>query len=224
MLTNINRNMFSRLFGQAPKQQKIKTSITVNDGIQKIKKTDDTINKKVTFLEKQIQKLENEAKELIRRKTGNNRKRALGKLKLKKLKEKELSKLMGMQFNLSVQQNALENASINTLVVASMQTANDAFKKIKKDINIDDVDELVEDLNEQHDLMEEVSNALGEPLFNTDLDEDELLAELDELEELEADQLLLPSVPETHLRPNIPQKVQETEEEKELKELEMMMN
>ena len=203
---------------------KIKTSITVNDGIQKIKKTDDTINKKVTFLEKQIQKLENEAKELIRRKTGNNRKRALGKLKLKKLKEKELSKLMGMQFNLSVQQNALENASINTLVVASMQTANDAFKKIKKDINIDDVDELVEDLNEQHDLMEEVSNALGEPLFNTDLDEDELLAELDELEELEADQLLLPSVPETHLRPNIPQKVQETEEEKELKELEMMMN
>ena len=224
MLTNINRNMFSRLFGQAPKQQKIKTSITVNDGIQKIKKTDDTINKKVAFLEKQIQKLENEAKELIRRKTGNNRKRALGKLKLKKLKEKELSKLMGMQFNLSVQQNALENASINTLVVASMQTANDAFKKIKKDINIDDVDELVEDLNEQHDLMEEVSNALGEPLFNTDLDEDELLAELDELGELEADQLLLPSVPETHLRPNIPQKVQETEEEKELKELEMMMN
>ena len=216
--------MFSRLFGQAPKQQKIKTSVTVNDGIQKIKKTDDTINKKVAFLEKQIQKLENEAKELIRRKTGNNRKRALGKLKLKKLKEKELSKLMGMQFNLSVQQNALENASINTLVVASMQTANDAFKKMKKDINIDDVDELVEDLNEQHDLMEEVSNALGEPLFNTDLDEDELLAELDELEELEADQLLLPSVPETHLRPNIPQKVQETEEEKELKELEMMMN
>ena len=224
MLTNINRNMFSRLFGQAPKQQKIKTSITVNDGIQKIKKTDDTINKKVAFLEKQIQKLENEAKELIRRKTGNNRKRALGKLKLKKLKEKELSKLMGMQFNLSVQQNALENASINTLVVASMQTANDAFKKIKKDINIDDVDELVEDLNEQHDLMEEVSNALGEPLFNTDLDEDELLAELNELEELEADQLLLPSVPETPLRPDIPQKVQETEEEKELKELEMMMN
>ena len=129
-----------------------------------------------------------------------------------------------MQFNLSVQQNALENASINTLVVASMQTANDAFKKIKKDINIDDVDELVEDLNEQHDLMEEVSNALGEPLFNTDLDEDELLAELDELGELEADQLLLPSVPETPLRPDIAQKVQETEEEKELKELEMMMN
>ena len=216
--------MFSRLFGQAPKQQKKKTSITVNDGIQNIKKTDDTINKKVAFLEKQIQKLENETKELIRRKTGSNRKRALGKLKLKKLKEKELSKLMGMQYNLSVQQNALENASINTLVIASMQTANDAFKKIKKDINIDDVDELVEDLNEQHDLMEEVSNALGEPLFNTDLDEDELLAELDELEELEADKLLLPSIPETPLRPAIPQKVQETEEEKELKELEMMMN
>ena len=78
--------MFSRLFGQAPKQQKKKTSITVNDGIQNIKKTDDTINKKVAFLEKQIQKLENEAKELIRRKTGSNRKRALGKLKLKKLK------------------------------------------------------------------------------------------------------------------------------------------
>lgn len=219
--------MFSRLFGENQKQQKKPISITVNDGIQNIKKTDNTINKKVVFLEKQIQKLENEAKELIKRKTGSNRQRALGKLKLKKLKEKELSKLMGIQYNLSVQQNALETASMNTLVVASMQTANNAFKKIKKDINIDDVDELVEDLNEQHDLMEEVSNALGEPLFNTDLDEDELLAELDELEELEADQLLLPSIPETPLRPAIPQKVQETEEteeEEELKELEMMMN
>lgn len=216
--------MFSRLFGQVPKQQKKPISITVNDGILNIKKTDNTINKKVVFLEKQIQKLENEAKELIKRKTGSNRQRALGKLKLKKLKEKELSNLMGMQYNLSVQQNALETASMNTLVVASMQTANNAFKKIKKDINIDDVDELVEDLNEQHDLMEEVSNALGEPLFNTDLDEDELLAELDELEELEADKLLLPSIPETPLQPAIPQKVQETEEEEELKELEMMMN
>ena len=221
--------MFTRLFGhpkpKAQEKQK-QNSTSVNDSILKLKNTDSTIDKKITHLEKQITKLEDEAKKLIRLKTKSSKQRALGKLKLKNLKMKELNKLMGMQYNLSVQSNALENAQFNTLVIQGMKDANNTFQKINKSINIDKVDDLVEDLTEQQDLMNEVSDALATPLFDNDIDEDELLAELDELEELDNDLNLLPNLPEvpkTETKP-IVQPIIQTEEEKELKELEMLMN
>ena len=221
--------MFTRLFGhpkpKAQEKQK-QNSTSVNDSILKLKNTDSTIDKKITHLEKQITKLEDEAKKLIRLKTKSSKQRALGKLKLKNLKMKELNKLMGMQYNLSVQSNALENAQFNTLVIQGMKDANNTFQKINKSINIDKVDDLVEDITEQQDLMNEVSDALATPLFDNDIDEDELLAELDELEELDNDLNLLPNLPEvpkTETKP-IVQPIIQTEEEKELKELEMLMN
>ena len=217
--------MFTRLFGhpkpKAQEKQK-QNSTSVNDSILKLKNTDSTIDKKITHLEKQITKLEDEAKKLIRLKTKSSKQRALGKLKLKNLKMKELNKLMGMQYNLSVQSNALENAQFNTLVIQGMKDANNTFQKINKSINIDKVDDLVEDLTEQQDLMNEVSDALATPLFDNDIDEDELLAELDELEELDNDLNLLPNLPEVPKTVNKP--IIQTEEEKELKELEMLMN
>ncbi len=217
--------MFTRLFGhpkpKAQEKQK-QNSTSVNDSILKLKNTDSTIDKKITHLEKQITKLEDEAKKLIRLKTKSSKQRALGKLKLKNLKMKELNKLMGMQYNLSVQSNALENAQFNTLVIQGMKDANNTFQKINKSINIDKVDDLVEDITEQQDLMNEVSDALATPLFDNDIDEDELLAELDELEELDNDLNLLPNLPEVPKTVNKP--IIQTEEEKELKELEMLMN
>jgi charged multivesicular body protein 4 len=219
--------MFSRLFGQpAPTVQQKQNSISVNESILKLKNTDSTIDKKITHLEKQITKLEDEARKLVKLKTKSSKQRALAKLKLKNLKMKELNKLMGMQYNLSVQSNALQNAQFNTLVIQGMKDANNTFQKINKSINIDKVDDLVEDLNEQQDLMNEVSDALATPLFDHDFDEDELLAELDELEELDNDLNLLPNLPEvpkTETKP-IVQPIIQTEEEKELKELEMLMN
>jgi len=217
--------MFTRLFGhpkpKAQEKQK-QNSTSVNDSILKLKNTDSTIDKKITHLEKQITKLEDEAKKLIRLKTKSSKQRALGKLKLKNLKMKELNKLMGMQYNLSVQSNALENAQFNTLVIQGMKDANNTFQKINKSINIDKVDDLVEDITEQQDLMNEVSDALATPLFDNDIDEDELLAELDELEELDNDLNLLPNLPEVPKTVNKP--IIQTEEEKELKELEMLLN
>jgi charged multivesicular body protein 4 len=135
---------------------------------------------------------------------------------------KELNKLMGMQYNLSVQSNALENAQFNTLVIQGMKDANNTFQKINKSINIDKVDDLVEDLTEQQDLMNEVSDALATPLFDNDVDEDELLAELEQLEELDNDLNLLPNLPE--VPKTVTKPIIQTEEEKELKELEMLMN
>ena len=217
--------MFNRLFGQSTKTD---IPVNVNESIQIISSTDLTLGKRIAHLEKQVNKLESEAKAFIKIKTKSNKQKALHKLRLKNMKMKEIDKLMNMQYNLSVQRSALENASMNTLVVKSIKTANNTVKDIQKQTNIDTVEELVDDLAEQHGLLNEVSDALSQPFFNNgDDDEDELLAELDEFEELEDDKKLnLPTCPTSNLLP-INQEdievIEETEEDKELKELESMM-
>jgi len=217
--------MFNRLFGQSTKTD---IPVNVNESIQIILSTDLTLGKRIAHLEKQVNKLEAEAKAFIKIKTKSNKQKALHKLRLKNMKMKEIDKLMNMQYNLSVQRSALENASMNTLVVKSIKTANNTVKDIQKQTNIDTVEELVDDLAEQHGLLNEVSDALSQPFFNNgDDDEDELLAELDELDEFEDDEkLYLPTCPTLNLLP-INQEdievIEETEEDKELKELESMM-
>jgi len=217
--------MFNRLFGQSTKTD---IPVNVNESIQIILSTDLTLGKRIAHLEKQVNKLEAEAKAFIKIKTKSNKQKALHKLRLKNMKMKEIDKLMNMQYNLSVQRSALENASMNTLVVKSIKTANNTVKDIQKQTNIDTVEELVDDLAEQHGLLNEVSDALSQPFFNNgDDDEDELLAELDELDEFEDDEkLYLPTCPTSNLLP-INQEdievIEETEEDKELKELESMM-
>ncbi|XP_075387832.1 uncharacterized protein LOC142426252 isoform X2 [Tenrec ecaudatus] len=83
--------------------------------------------------------------------------------------------------------------------------------------DIDKVDELMADITEQQELAQQISDAISRPVgFGDDVDEDELLAELEELEQEElARELLnvgdeeeeppggLPSVPSTHL-PAVP--------------------
>ncbi|MGH0157258.1 UNVERIFIED_CONTAM: hypothetical protein FKN15_064413, partial [Acipenser sinensis] len=58
--------------------------------------------------------------------------------------------------------------------------------------DIDKVDDLMQDITEQQELAQEISDAISKPVgFGEDFDEDELLAELDELEQEELDKNLL---------------------------------
>merc|ERR1712154_47300 len=88
--------------------------------------------------------------------------------------------------------------------------------------DIDKADELMEDINEAMDQVNEMNEAMAQPLGQV-MDDDELEAELAELEEIEADELLnemddapinnkpqqnmdadydLPSVPDSTIKPS----------------------
>merc|ERR1719242_1232754 len=75
-----------------------------------------------------------------------------------------------------------------------MQQDAQAMKQAVKETNIENIDELMEDIHEATDMQEEINSALAEPM--QDFDDDDLLDELAELEEMEADQQLadLPAV------------------------------
>lgn len=63
------------------------------------------------------------------------------------------------------------------------------MKGTVKESSLDKADELMEDLNENMDMINEMNEAMSPPTGNM-LDDDELEAELAELEEMEADDLL----------------------------------
>ncbi|KAM9342163.1 charged multivesicular body protein 4b-like [Pholidichthys leucotaenia] len=191
------------------------------EAIQKLRETEEMLTKKQEFLEKKI-----DQELLTAKKHGTKNKRvALQALKRKKRYEKQLAQIDGTLSTIEFQREALENANTNTEVLKNMGFAAKAMKKAHENMNIDQVDDLMQDITEQQELAQEISDAISKPVgFGEDFDEDELLAELDELEQEELDKNLLdiegpettplPNVPSTSL-PSKPAKKEEDEDDME---------
>merc|ERR1719464_1859830 len=118
-----------------------------------------------------------------------DKKGALYELKKKKQLENQLNSIQGKKLNLETQIMALEDAHINSQTMKAMKTSATAMKATMKESDIDKADELMEDINEAMDAVNEMNEAMSQPLGQV-MDDDELEAELAELEELEADELL----------------------------------
>lgn len=129
---------------------------------------------------------------------------AIQALKRKKRYEKQLQNIDGTLSTIEMQREALENANTNTAVLTTMKNASDALKAAHKDMNIDDVQDMMDDIAEQNEIANEISNAVSNAVgFNQDIDEDELERELEELEQEELDKDLLEIPAATNL-PDVP--------------------
>lgn len=136
-------------------------------------------------------------------------KRAMEVLKRKRMYENQRDNAQAQQFNIDQTAFNLESAKATVTTVAAMKAANNELKTtLKKDLNIDHVDELADDMAELMDDMNEINEALGQNFATPDdIDEADLDAELemlgDELDDLEfenADETpsyLLPAQPNT---------------------------
>ena len=217
-------SFWSGLFG-ANKENK---ATTTAEAIQKLKQTEELLEKKQAFLEK---KIENEL-ELAKINASKNKRVALATLKRKKRLEKQLTQLDGTLSTLEFQRDALENASTNTEVVKNMAFAAQALKAVHNKLDVDDVHDIMDDIQEQQQISEEINDALVAMGNNsTDIDEDELNEELDELER-EAVSEHLSDVPElvptSAVLPEVPGDdpagKNRTETDDELRELETWLS
>ncbi|TWW56439.1 charged multivesicular body protein 4b-like [Takifugu flavidus] len=207
-------SLLSKIFGggkgaKAPSPQ---------EAIQKLRETEDMLTKKQEMLENKIEQELQTAK-----KNGTKNKRAaLQALKRKKRYEKQLAQIDGTLSTIEFQREALENANTSTEVLKNMGFAAKALKAAHKDLDIDKVDDLMQDITEQQELAQEISDAISKPVgLGEQFDEDDLMAELDELVQLELDQSLLdiegtenvplPSVPSASL-PSRPAKKEEDDD------------
>ncbi|XP_008406414.1 charged multivesicular body protein 4b-like [Poecilia reticulata] len=217
-------SLFGKIFGTgAGKGGK---GPTPQEAIQKLRETEEMLAKKQEFLEKKI-----DHELLTAKRNGTKNKRAaLQALKRKKRYEKQLAQIDGTLSTIEFQREALENANTNTEVLKNMGFAAKAMKAAHENMDIDKVDDLMADITEQQELAQEISDVISRPVgFGEDYDEDELMAELEELEQEELDKNLLeiegtedvslPSVPSTSL-PSQPAKKKVEEDEDDMADLE----
>ncbi|KAK2859579.1 hypothetical protein Q5P01_004199 [Channa striata] len=157
------------------------------------------LTKKQEYLEKRI-----EQELMTAKKHGTKNKRAaLQALKRKKRMEQQLTQIDGTLSTIEFQREALENSHTNTEVLKNMGMAAKAMKNVHENMDLDKIDDLMHDIHEQQDVAQEISEAISRP-FGETYDEDELLAELEELEQEELEDSMknmggLPSVPNSKL-------------------------
>ena len=186
------------LFG---KSQKAPTS---EEAINKLRETEEMLGKKSEHLEAQM----NKELQLAKQYGTKNKRQALQHLKKKKMLEQQLAQCDNTLTTIEFQREALMNAKANADVLKTMQTASGAMKQIHKANNIDNVEDVMADIQEQQDIAAEISDAISRPIDmpGLDLDEDDLLAELDDMEQEALDAeltgvsdipIVTPSVPTT---------------------------
>ncbi len=202
------------------------------------------LEKREEHIQKKIEMALTEAKQKSAKKDKNG---ALFALKRKKMYEAEVSKLQGARITLDSQILALESAAVNIETFKAMKSGANAMKGLRGDIDSDKVDDIMDEIQEEKDIHDSISEAISRPgqdLFN---DED-LLEELAELEALDAEEqelevqqpapvrqqqvvppsvFNLPSVPTSTVqgqayRPPVQQQA-ESEDERALRELQASM-
>ncbi|QRW00839.1 vacuolar-sorting protein SNF7 [Ceratobasidium sp. AG-Ba] len=160
----------------------------------------------------------------------NNKAVATAALRRKKMYEGELEKLYGQRMTLETQLNAIENANLNAETMSAMKQGAQALRDIHGNLTIDKVDATMDQVREQMELTEEISQAISNPLgmAGVDVDEDELKNELAELEQEELNDRLMgadrvpvhtPSVPASSNTVTAGRSKEEEEEDAEAREL-----
>ncbi|XP_028770228.1 vacuolar protein sorting-associated protein 32 homolog 2 [Neltuma alba] len=217
--------MWNRLVGKPKKETNTLTTL------DKLNETLEMLEKKENLLAKKVAAEVEKAKEYTRRK---NKRAAIQCLKKKRLYEQQIEQLGNFQLRIHDQMIMLEGAKATTETVDALRTGASAMKAMQKATNIDDVDKTMDEINEQTENMKQIQEALATPIgASADFDEDELEAELEELEGAELEEQLLqpattaPAAPvqvpagRQPARPAPPQK--QTAEEDELAALQAEM-
>mmetsp|Transcript_1025 Transcript_1025/g.1663 ORF Transcript_1025/g.1663 Transcript_1025/m.1663 type:complete len:225 (+) Transcript_1025:36-710(+) len=153
-----------------------------------------TQEKREEHIQRKIDGMVKEAKEKMAKK---DKKGALFAMKRKKLYEKELDKIQNVKMTLETQVINLESAAQNADTFKAMHSGTSAMKKIRNDVGIEKVDDMMDDIREEMEMANEIGDAIAQPVDPLMADEDDLLAELEELEaeDVESELLKAPSNP-----------------------------
>ncbi|KAG2192965.1 Snf7-domain-containing protein [Mucor mucedo] len=182
----------NRLFGSGKKIPKP----TLNDAISNTDVRVDAVEVKVRKLDAELTRYRDQLKKM---RDGPAKKtvqqKALRVLKQRKLYEAQRDNLQQQSFNMEQAQMTTENLRNVMATVDAMQTANKEMKKQYKNVNLDKIDSLQDEMEDLMEQANEVQETLGRSYnLPDDIDEDDLEAELDALgDELEFEEEDIPS-------------------------------
>ena len=168
--------MFGKLFGKSPQPVVQAPKIDPQETIAALNKQCDVITKRIKVLETKSDDLKQTA--IAKKKAGDIRGATLA-MKQYKMNTNELAKLDGQQIILEQSKMQIESANFDVGVVNAMRTGKDAIKAANKQINVDDIADLNDELQ---DIMAE--NAERQDFFKGIAEDgkDDLLKELEDWE------------------------------------------
>jgi charged multivesicular body protein 4 len=133
-----------------------------------------------------------------------DKKGALFAMKRKKLYEGEIDKIENVKMTLETQVINLESAAQNAETYKAMQAGTNTMKNLRNDVGIEAVDNIMDEIKEEMDMAQEINSAIAQPVDPLLADEDELLAELNELETMDLEAELLKPAPTPISLPTVP--------------------
>lgn len=169
--------MWNYIFGGNKQQKKElpkKAIVELREHIQ-------MLNKKRSHLESQIE----DQDKLARKHIATNKALAKNALKRKKGYETNLMKIENQIDSLETQLTAIEGANLNLETMKAMKQGALAMKQIHGEYDVDKVENTMDDIREQVELADEISEAISRPVGGEYVDEDELDEELAALQEEE---------------------------------------
>ncbi|KAM9924529.1 hypothetical protein OXX59_000982 [Metschnikowia pulcherrima] len=162
--------MWNYMFGGNKQQKKElpkKAIVELREHIQ-------MLNKKRSHLESQIA----DQDALARKYIASNKALAKNALKRKKGYETNLMKIENQIDSLETQLTAIEGANLNLETMKAMKQGASAMKQIHGEYDVDKVENTMDDIREQVELADEISEAISRPVGTGYVDEDELDEEL----------------------------------------------
>ena len=150
--------------------------------IQNMKLTLEMIEKKEKFLESNIEKFKNEARNILH----TNKPKAITLIKKAKMNEKQLLSLYGQKENLELQIFSIEQGVTNKNIISSMIEGKNIIEQLSKNMDIDNIGELMDEITETFQTSKEVTDAISRPIGEL-YDEDDLLKELEDESNVDSD-------------------------------------
>lgn len=150
------------------------------------------INKRTNEVDEKIKKLDEELRgyqqKLSKMKAGpaktSLQKRALDLLKRKKMYEKSRDNMQAQSFNIDQTRFTQDSLKDTITTVEAMKSAGETLKQQFKQVDIDSIEDLHDDMSDLMTMNDEVNEVMGRSYgVPEELDEDDLMSELNALED-----------------------------------------
>ena len=185
--------MWGRLFGSsekekaptAPPPSSSSTTRGVSNAAAQMERLDGTIElleKRVAVLEKKLEQEVAKAKECMKR---NNKNAAMQCMKRKKIYEEQIAQQNAQMHNLETMKFRMQEATMNKHFLDAQRAATGELHQLNKEMDADKVADERERMQEIFDQQREVTQALTEPIDGEVVDEDELMADLQDMMDLD---------------------------------------
>lgn len=151
---------------------------SVGDSLEHLDQTIDLLEKKEQVLQKKVEQEVEKAKDLLAKKNKNG---ALQCMKRKKMYEDQITKIQAQKDNMETMRFAIQEQAMNQQVLEAQRRAGHQLSALNAGMNADKVEDDMDAIREAMDQAQDVSNALAQQLDTNPVDEDDLMAELEEL-------------------------------------------